>query len=122
MLEILFEIGPVQMSFAGCEPISETELRSWQANQKIQLQPWECRVIRQLSKEYAAMLNTGGEHDAAPYLEVEDIEVMRRRVMQGFKGLAVSRRPKKGRSETKTPTAATKPTRRGLVTRNRKKE
>lgn len=67
LIEILFEIGPAKPSgFGGSSAIDEVDLASWMANQNVKLTPWEAKAIRQLSREYAAMLADAVEPNTPP--------------------------------------------------------
>lgn len=50
LLNYFFEIGPL----VGGETITQGEIRHWQGNVGVTLRPWECRVLRNLSREYLA--------------------------------------------------------------------
>lgn len=67
LIEILFEIGPAKPGgFGGSIGIDEVDLSSWMANQNVKLTPWEAKAIRQLSREYAAMLTEAVEPNTPP--------------------------------------------------------
>lgn len=70
LLEILFEAGPVKIAgMASQVAIDEMDLTAWQMNQQIALSPWECKTIRMLSREYAAMLSEAVNPNCpSPYL------------------------------------------------------
>lgn len=50
----LWEIGPTLSAGGYPGPITHGELRAWQANTGITLQPWELRFMHRLSLEYLA--------------------------------------------------------------------
>jgi len=54
LLTYLWEIGPTMAAGGYPGPITHEELRSWQANTGIELEPWEVRFLRRLSGEYIA--------------------------------------------------------------------
>lgn len=60
IINYLFEVGPVMSGGMGSIQITNTELRDWQQNIGIRLQPWEARFIRRLSGDYL-----GESHRAA---------------------------------------------------------
>jgi hypothetical protein len=70
LIEILFEIGPTKPAGMGGQiSIDEIDLIAWQQNQRVRLSPWECKIIRTLSRDYAAMLFEASKHDCpAPYV------------------------------------------------------
>jgi hypothetical protein len=52
ILRYLWEVGPVLASGMGPVPVTQQEIRSWQENAGIRLQPWEARWMRDLSMVY----------------------------------------------------------------------
>lgn len=67
LIEILFEVGPAKpLGMGGNVSIDEVDLAAWMANQCVTLTPWEAKTIRQLSREYAAMLSEAIEPNAPP--------------------------------------------------------
>ncbi len=67
LVEILFEVGPCNpVGMGGHQAISDVDLAAWMANQNVILTPWEARTIRQLSREYAAMLSQAVEPNTPP--------------------------------------------------------
>ena len=54
LLGYLWEMGPTMAAGGYPGPITHEELRAWQANTGITLQPWELRFMRRLSHEYLA--------------------------------------------------------------------
>lgn len=67
LIEILFEVGPSRPTgMGGHRPIDELDLAAWMSNQNVKLNPWEARSIRQLSREYAAMLAEAVEPNVPP--------------------------------------------------------
>lgn len=75
LIELLFEIGPTKPAGMGGQiGIDEADLFAWQANQGIALSSWEAKTIRQLSREYAAMLVEGASPNCpAPYVSSGEI-------------------------------------------------
>lgn len=75
LLEILFEIGPTKPAGMGGQiGIDEADLYAWQCNQGIGLTAWETKAIRQLSREYAAMLvDATSPNCPAPYMAKSQI-------------------------------------------------
>jgi hypothetical protein len=70
LIELLYEIGPVKPAGMGVSSsIDETDLLAWQANQSVSLLPWESKMIRVLSREYASMLAEASSPSCpAPYI------------------------------------------------------
>lgn len=67
LIEILFEVGPSKTSgMGGHSAIDDVDLAAWMANQNVRLTPWEAKAIRQISREYAAMLSEAVEPNTPP--------------------------------------------------------
>lgn len=67
LVEILFEVGPAKpIGMGGSVAIDEVDLAAWMANQCVTLTPWEAKAVRQLSREYAAMLAEAAEPNTPP--------------------------------------------------------
>jgi hypothetical protein len=54
LLDILMDVGPTSATGLGVAPITEQELLAWQLNRGRRLQPWECSIIKRLSKEWVS--------------------------------------------------------------------
>lgn len=52
LVNYLFEIGPTMPGAGGPVQITHGEIRAWQENAGIDLQPWEVRLLRRLSLDY----------------------------------------------------------------------
>jgi len=73
LLAYLFEIGPTVAAGMGAGPISHEELRAWQANTGIELEPWEVRTLRTLSKDYLIQCAKSEKRDCpAPWKSAPD--------------------------------------------------
>jgi hypothetical protein len=67
LIEILFEVGPAKpVGMGGNAAIDEVDLAAWMSNQGVTLTPWEAKTVRQLSREYAAMLSQAVEPNTPP--------------------------------------------------------
>lgn len=66
LLEILWEIGPAMAAGAGSGPLTHEELRAWQGNTGVELQPWEARFLRRLSLDYLGELHRASKADCPP--------------------------------------------------------
>jgi len=65
----LLEIGPTLAAGGYPGPITHEELRAWQANTGIELQPWEIRFLQRLSNEYLSESHKAEKRDCpAPWL------------------------------------------------------
>lgn len=68
IINYLFEVGPSMSGGMGSIQITNTELRDWQQNIGIKLQPWEARFIRRLSGDYLSESHRATEKGcAAPW-------------------------------------------------------
>lgn len=92
LLSYLWEIGPTLVAGMGSGPITHLELRAWQANSGIELQPWETRVLRRLSIEYLITAQKAEKADCvAPWQPVTvDRAVVADRLLQSIRALAGS--------------------------------
>lgn len=54
LLGHLIEMGLTEAAGMGSVPLSWREIAAWQENTCVQLEPWEARLIRNLSKAYLA--------------------------------------------------------------------
>ncbi len=69
LVSYLLEIGPTQAGGMGSAPIGHESIRAWQDNIGIELEPWECRFLRRLSREYLAESHRAEKLGAqAPFL------------------------------------------------------
>jgi hypothetical protein len=62
LIGYLLEVGPVMES----GPITHQELFAWQANTGVKLQPWEIRMLRQLSCDYLSESHKAMKPDCSP--------------------------------------------------------
>lgn len=53
LLEVFFDVGPVLYTPMGDAPLGYDQLVAWQRCSGVQLTPWECRTLRDLSLVYA---------------------------------------------------------------------
>jgi hypothetical protein len=68
----LMEIGPIM----GDRPISEQELAAWQSNSGIELDAWEARTIRRLSKAFLSQHHEAEEPECPePFVSDEAADV-----------------------------------------------
>lgn len=80
LVEILFEVGPSKPTgMGGHRPIDDLDLAAWMSNQNVRLSPWEARTVRQISREYAAMLSEAVEPNTPPpWVDVKAMDEERR--------------------------------------------
>lgn len=71
LIEILFEAGPTKPAgMGGVVALDDLDLLAWQINQGMTLSAWECRTVRHLAREYAAMLVEARDPNyPPPYIE-----------------------------------------------------
>jgi hypothetical protein len=68
LIGYLWEVGPTMAAGGYPGPITNEELRAWQSNTGITLQPWEARFLRRLSHEYLSESHRAEKRDAkAPW-------------------------------------------------------
>ena len=83
----LFEIGPTIAGAMGEAALGWADLAAWERLTGISLLPWEARILRQLSAEFAAMRSLAANPDCPPPYDGEsreEIEVRRDRVSTQF--------------------------------------
>lgn len=86
LVEYLFEVGPVMQGGFGPVALTHGELRAWQDNVGLELQPWECRALIVLSKAYCAELAAATDPVApAPWVPPEVAPVDRARVADSLR-------------------------------------
>jgi hypothetical protein len=82
IIEILFDVGPIESGGMGQGPLSHGEIRRWMENMGICLQPWEIRLLRRLSRDYLVETGRAAKRDCpAPWAAVV-AEIDREKVSQ----------------------------------------
>jgi len=81
LIGMLFDVGPVKlMPMSPPVAIDEIDLWAYKANRSISLLPWEAEIIRELSREYAAMLAQASVSNCPPpYFPSKSMDEERRR-------------------------------------------
>jgi hypothetical protein len=75
LLEYLFDAGPVMFSGGTRVALSSNELVQWQRGTGISLDPWEFKLLRQLSRAYLAQsLAAEDSAEPAPFLTRTQVE------------------------------------------------
>jgi hypothetical protein len=95
LISLLFEAGPVKPAgMGGFIPIDQPDIAALQLNQCVELTPWECRALRQLSRIYGNQSQISTEPTcSAPYVaSVEMTDRSRQGVANAFKQLAARRK------------------------------
>ena len=66
LVAYLWDIGPTMVAGMGLGPLTHEEIRAWQSNTGVWLQPWEARILRQLSMDYIVQMRDAEKADCAP--------------------------------------------------------
>ena len=92
LLGYLWEVGPTLVAGMGAGPLTHQELRAWQANSGIRLQPWEARILHRLSIDYLAEMSRAEKADClAPWEPVAvavDRAAVANKMLHAIRGLA----------------------------------
>jgi hypothetical protein len=91
LVAILFDVGPVKpMPMSAPVAIEEIDLLAYQVNRGMSLTPWEAGIIRELSREYAAMLSQASAANCPPpYFSPKGLDDERRqKIAQGMSDFA----------------------------------
>lgn len=73
LVEHLWDVGPVLSGGMGAVPLTHEELRAWQSNTGIELQPWEARLLKNLSQDYLAESHRAEKSDCPPPYQPEQM-------------------------------------------------
>ena len=66
LLAYLWDVGPTLVAGMGIGPITHEEMRAWQSNTGVWLQPWEARILRKLSMDYIVQMRDAEKADCPP--------------------------------------------------------
>ena len=66
LIDYLYEVGPTVGGPMGECPLTHAELRAWQDNVGIEVQPWEARFLRRLSIEYLTQAQAATKPQCPP--------------------------------------------------------
>ncbi len=81
----LWEVGPTMVGGMGEAPLSHGEIAAWQMNSGVELQPWEARFLRNLSREYLGQSQRSEKPDCpAPYGTTERRAIVAKRIDEIF--------------------------------------
>jgi hypothetical protein len=70
LVAYLWDVGPTLSSSGGESPLTRTELRAWQEDMGLELQPWESRILMRLSHDYLIQIQKARKPDCqAPYMK-----------------------------------------------------
>ncbi len=92
LLEIFFDIGPTMAAGMGAGPITHEEIRAWQSNTGVELQPWQVRTLRRMSFDYLSEAYRAEKADCpAPWERVEvDYAAVSNNMMNAIRAMAGS--------------------------------
>jgi hypothetical protein len=100
MIDWLFEIGPSMAGSMGEAPIGWVELEAWQGLTGVDLDPWEARTLRRLSRAYVAQRHLS-EDPKCPEPRLDESEALKakrqdvaERLEAAFRMLAAQQKPK----------------------------
>lgn len=91
LIRALYEIGPVIPGGMAMVPIDDTHIDAWQRNAGHRLTPWQARMLRRLSKEFAAEQRRAEDPAAeAPWATAPsfDRDIVGKQISIAFKALA----------------------------------
>ncbi|MES2634008.1 MAG: hypothetical protein V4669_13625 [Pseudomonadota bacterium] len=74
LIGYFWEVGPLAGGGMGASAISHTEILSWSSLVGIVLQPWEARLLRRLSREYAGELHKAEKANCPPPWDHPDVK------------------------------------------------
>lgn len=66
LVDHLLEVGPTTSTGMGAGALTWAELQAWQRQIGIELHPWELRMVRRLSRDFAVEAHRATAPDAAP--------------------------------------------------------
>ena len=66
LVAYLWDMGPTMVAGMGLGPLTHEEIRAWQSNTGVWLQPWEARILRQLSMDYIVQMRDAEKNDCPP--------------------------------------------------------
>ncbi|ATQ74858.1 hypothetical protein CR152_10230 [Massilia violaceinigra] len=66
LINYFWEVGPVIAGMDGPVVISQAEIRAWQENAGIDLQPWQAGLLRRLSQDYLAQSHAAKDSACKP--------------------------------------------------------
>lgn len=85
---VLDELGWTSVQGMGEVPITHQDLYYWQANMKVELDPWEIQLLRQLSSHFLNFRNKGEDLSCPkPYIDrnnEETAEAKSDAIQKGF--------------------------------------
>lgn len=97
LVDWLMEVGPTSSDGLSAGPVAWEAIAAWSALTCRSLLPWEARILRQMSRDFAAEVHAAKKPDApAPWVSlrpsIHDREGVARRVGNAFKVLMQAKR------------------------------
>lgn len=78
LVSLLNEVGPVDTNGMGVTPVGWTEMFHWIELTGLELSPWECLTIRELSQAYATEYSQSSDKNRPPPFSPEVISQTQR--------------------------------------------
>ena len=96
LVAYLWDIGPTMVAGMGLGPLTHEEIRAWQSNTGVWLQPWETRILRQLSMDYIVEMRDAEKagHPAPwnPTPSAADLSSVADRMLHSIRAMARSKK------------------------------
>lgn len=90
------ELGMVTHTGVGAVPLSASELAAWQRGVSLELEPWEFRVLLEMSRVYLHQLHESEKPECPPPygdpVNLYDRDIVGKKVSNAFKALIQSKR------------------------------
>lgn len=90
------DIGVVEAGAMGPVPLSSKEIASWQECSGVELQPWEFRVLREMSRRYLIQAEESKKPECPPPygdpVNEFDRQIVSKKVGNAFKALIQAKR------------------------------
>jgi hypothetical protein len=96
----LMEVGPSLSTGLGPAPFDHRHIEAWMRCNGIELPPWQCNLLVQLSREYVSFQSKAVEEDCpSPWATEEQTEVRRDVVARALQSRmrALTSKPRKGK-------------------------
>lgn len=90
---LFYELGKCESGVNGATPISWQELQAWLSLSKYELEPWETKVIRDMSISYCNGVNAGRDVNSDP--PFKDIRFTEQRKIAASNKLKAQREARK---------------------------
>ncbi len=94
LVAYLWDIGPTMVAGMGLGPLTHEEIRAWQSNTGVPLQPWETRILRQLSMDYIVEMRDAEKPSCpAPWNSapsVADLSSVADRMLQSIRAMVAT--------------------------------